>query len=97
MRNIAKKYDAVAITVTQAGDSAEGKAVLDMGDVDSSNTGIPGACDVLLGIGATEQHKEQGLRILSLSKNKLGGVHDSFPVRFNPAISKYVSSKELGY
>lgn len=97
MRNIAKKYDAVAITVTQAGDSAEGKAVLDMGDVDSSNTGIPGACDVLLGIGATEQHKEQGLRILSLSKNKLGGVHDSFPVRFNPGISKYVSSKELGY
>ena len=97
IRNIAKKYDAVAITVTQAGDSAEGKAVLDMGDVDSSNTGIPGAYDVLLGIGATEQHKEQGVRILSLSKNKLGGVHDAFPVRFNPAISKYVSSKELGY
>lgn len=92
MRNIAKKYDAVAITVTQAGDSAQGKAVLDMGDVDSSNTGIPGACDVLLGIGATDQHKEQGIRILSLSKNKLGGVHDAFPVRFNPSISKYVST-----
>lgn len=97
MRNIAKRYDAIAITVTQAGDSAQGKAVLDMGDVDSSNTGIPGACDVLLGIGATDQQVAQGIRVLSLSKNKIGGVHDSFPVRFNPAISKYVSAKELGY
>lgn len=93
MRNIAKRYDAIAITVTQAGDSAQGKAVLDMGDVDSSNTGIPGACDVLLGIGGTEQQIAQGIRTLSLSKNKIGGVHDSFPVRFNPRISKFVSSQ----
>ena len=93
MRNIAKRYDAIAITVTQAGDSAQGKAVLDMGDVDSSNTGIPGACDVLLGIGGTDQQVAQGIRTLSLSKNKIGGVHDSFPVRFNPRISKFVSSQ----
>lgn len=97
IRNIGKRYDAIAIDVTQAGDSAQGKAVLDMGDVDSSNTGIPGACDVLLGIGATDQQVAQGIRVLSLSKNKIGGVHDSFPVRFNPSISKYVSAKELGY
>ena len=97
IRNIGKRYDAIAIDVTQAGDSAQGKAILDMGDVDSSNTGIPGACDVLLGIGATDQQVAQGIRVLSLSKNKIGGVHDSFPVRFNPSISKYVSAKELGY
>lgn len=97
IRNIGKKYDTITIDVTQAGDSAQGKAVLDMGDVDSSNTGIPGACDVLLGIGATDQQVAQGIRVLSLSKNKIGGVHDSFPVRFNPQISKYVSAKELGY
>lgn len=97
MRSIAKRHNAIAITVTQAGDSAEGKAILDMGDVDSSNTGIPGACDVLLGVGGTEQQIAQGVRTLSLSKNKLGGVHDHFPVRFNPSISKYVSAKELGY
>jgi replicative DNA helicase len=94
MRNIAKKFDAVAITITQAGDSAEGKAVLTMGDVDSSNTGIPGACDVLLGIGATEEQKRTGIRVLSLSKNKIGGVHDDFPVRFNPWLSRYVSIKD---
>lgn len=93
-RNIGKKYDAVVITVTQAGDSAEGKAVLTMGDVDSSNTGIPGACDVLLGIGATDEQHRTGIRVLSLSKNKIGGVHDDFPVRFNQWLSKYVSIKE---
>lgn len=92
IRTIAKRHDAVAISITQAADSAQGKSVLDIGDVDSSNVGIPGACDVLLGIGATEQQKEQNIRVLSLSKNKLGGVHDSFPVRFHPGLSKYVSS-----
>ena len=94
VRNIGKKYNAVAISVTQAGDSAEGKSILEMGDVDSSNTGIPGACDVLLGIGATPEQKEQGIRVMSLSKNKIGGVHDNFPVRFNQWLSKYVSYKQ---
>lgn len=94
VRNIAKKYNAVGISVTQAGDSAEGKAVLEMGDVDNSNTGIPGACDVLLGVGGTPEQKAMGIRVMSLSKNKLGGIHDNFPVRFNQWISKYASLKE---
>lgn len=91
IRNVGKRYNIFTAAVTQAGDSAEGQAVLSMGDVDSSNTGIPGACDVLLGIGATDEQKKSSLRVLSLSKNKLGGVHDDWPVRFNPYISKYVS------
>ena len=94
VRNIAKKYDAVAISITQAGDSAEGKSILEMGDVDSSNTGIPGACDVLLGVGATDEQKKLGVRVISLSKNKLGGVHDNFPVRFNTMLSRYSSIQE---
>lgn len=94
VRNIGKKYDAVSISVTQAGDSAEGKAVLSMGDVDSSNTGIPGACDVLLGVGATDEQKKSGIRVISLSKNKIGGVHEDFPVRFNQWLSKYVSLRD---
>lgn len=94
VRNIAKKANAVAISVTQAGDSADGKAVLEMGDVDGSNTGIPGACDVLLGVGATTQQQEQGIRVLTLCKNKIGGSHVNFPVRFNPFLSKYISVKE---
>lgn len=93
-RDIAKRNAAAAFSITQAGDSASGKAVLEMGDVDGSNTGIPGACDVLIGIGGTEEQLAQGIRVLSLSKNKLGGDHANFPVKFNQWLSKYVSFKE---
>lgn len=92
VRNIAKRHNAIGISVTQAGDSAEGKAVLGMGDCDSSNTGIPGACDVMLGIGSTEEQNQSGIRVLSLCKNKISGRHENFPVRFNPLLSKYVSA-----
>lgn len=91
VRNIAKRRDLVAISVTQAGDSAEGESILGMGDVDSSNTGIPGACDVLLGVGANEQQKRDGIRVMTLIKNKVSGAHESFHTRINSMISKYVS------
>lgn len=91
IRNIAKARNLVAISVTQAGDSAENKSVLGMGDVDSSNTGIPGACDVLLGVGANEQQKAEGIRVLTPIKNKITGDHEPFPTRINPQISKYIS------
>lgn len=91
VRNIGKEMDIATISVTQAGDSAQDKSILDMGDVDSSNTGIPGACDVLLGVGANALQKEQGIRILTPIKNKLSGDHEPFPTRINPFISKYVS------
>lgn len=94
IRNIGKIHNAVAISVTQAGDSAEGKAVLTMGDVDYSNTGIPAQCDVLLGIGGTPEQVNTGIRVFSLSKNKLSGRHEDFPVRLNPHLSKYVSYRD---
>lgn len=55
------------------------------------NTGIPGACDVMIGVGADEQQQAQGIRVLTLIKNKISGIHESFPVRINQFISKYVS------
>lgn len=91
VRTIGGKYNCLVISVTQAGDSASGKAVLDMGDVDSSNTGIPGAVDVMIGIGATADDELAGRRVLSLPKNKRTGRHDFFPVRANPALSKITS------
>lgn len=91
IRNIAKRRHLVSIAVTQAGDSAEGKSILGMGDADGSNTGIPGACDVMLGIGADESQKAEGIRVITLIKNKISGVHESFPVRINQFVSKYVS------
>lgn len=87
VREIGKKHGLVVVSVTQAGDSASGKGPLDMGDVDSSNTGIPAACDVMVGMGATTNDVEGNRRILSLPKNKRSGKHEYFPVRIEPLIS----------
>lgn len=40
LRDIGGRYGAVSIGVTQAGDSADGKALLQQGDIDGSNTGM---------------------------------------------------------
>lgn len=86
-RNIAKEFKALVVSVTQAGASAEGKAVLDMGDVDSSNTGIPAAVDVMVGLGGTQDDIDMNRRVLSLPKNKRSGRHEFFPVRVDPALA----------
>lgn len=94
MRNIAKKYDCLVVSTTQAGDSAEGKALLTMGDVDFSNTGVAAQADVLVGMGASPADAERGIRMLNLSKNKLTGRHEAFPVKLLPQLSRYVSMNE---
>lgn len=91
MRNLAKKLGIAVFSVTQAGESARNKEVLDQGDVDFSNVGIPSQADVMIGIGVTSVLENQGLRMISLPKNKLSGDHASFPVRLNPRISRYTS------
>jgi len=88
VRDIGKKRKCLAVSVTQAGGSAENKLVLDMGDIDSSKTGIPGAVDVIIGFGANETFKNANMRMISLSKNKLGGVHDHFEVQIDPTTSR---------
>ena len=90
-RTWAKRYSCVVVSVTQAGDSAEGKAVLSQGDVDYSNTGIPATADVLLGIGATERNKMRGEIVLSLPKNKVSGNHEFFAVLSEPTLSQLIS------
>ncbi len=81
LRNLGKKYRLYNFALTQAGDSAENKLYLEMGDVDFSNTGIPGAADCMIGIGATREYIAQGHRMLSFPKNKIGGVSGREPVR----------------
>ena len=90
-RNMAKKYNIVVISVTQAGDSASGKASLEMGDVDFSNTGIPAQADVMLGIGMDSSMENTGVRVFSLPKNKITGRHESWPVKLIPMYSRYTS------
>lgn len=83
MRNFAKKYNLASVSVTQAGDSANGKAVLGRGDIDSSNVGIPGTTDAMIGIGATQEQEFDGTRVISFAKNKIGGVKQPIQVFFN--------------
>lgn len=92
LRNLGKKYNLLMISVTQAGDSASGKAVLDMGDVDYSNTGIPAAADVMLGVGMSPEQDRMGLRTISFPKNKISGFHGEVVVRLIPQLSRLVSA-----
>ena len=87
VRDLGKYYNVLMVSVTQAGDSAEGKAVLDMGDVDFSNTGIPAACDVLLAVGKDATLEAEQRRMISLPKNKLGR-EEHFVVNITPSLSR---------
>lgn len=89
-RNLAKRCGIVVVSITQAGDSASGRRLLTRGDVDGSNVGIPGQCDVMVGIGATEEEEARGHRTISLPKNKLGGRHDHFTCQFETQYSRIV-------
>lgn len=90
-REWAKRYSCVVVSVTQAGDSASGKAILDLGDVDFSNTGIPSQADLMIGLGASDQNKMRGEVVISLPKNKISGIHQHFAVLSEPHLSKFVS------
>jgi hypothetical protein len=91
VRQIGSRQNALAISVTQAGESAAGKPVLDMEDVDFSNTGIQGAVDVMIGIGASKDDENAGRRVISLPKNKRTGRHDFFPVEVDIQLNRVVS------
>lgn len=82
-RIIGQEYNVLVVSVTQAGDSATGRVYLEMNDVADSKTGIPGAVDLMVGVGADDAMKLNGLLGISLPKNKLSGVHDKFTVSVN--------------
>jgi archaellum biogenesis ATPase FlaH len=89
-RNLAKSMDVLVISVSQAADSASGKRVLSRGDVDSSNVGIPGQMDLMIGIGATEEDEKENRRFLSFPKNKVSGNHTPLDIIINPVLSMVV-------
>lgn len=91
VRTIGKKTNVLMVSVTQAGDSATGKLILETGDVDFSNVGIPAQADLMVGIGMDAQFEAEGLRNFSLPKNKISGLHEHFPVRIVPQLSRMQS------
>lgn len=92
MRNFAREYECVVVSVTQGADSARNRIVLDMGDVDGSNVGIPGTADVMLMIGTNDEFNKRNARQITLAKNKIGGQHDSWPVLIKPQLSRVVDA-----
>ena len=91
-RNLAKKYSLLVVSVTQAGESAEGKAILGRDDIDFSKTGIPAQVDLMIGIGADSTMEAHGIRTISLPKNKLSGRHDHFVCTVNPIIGQVIGA-----
>lgn len=83
LREIAKVTNTAVMSVTQAGDSGDGRRILRMGDLDWSNTGIQAACDLLIGFGTDEELELTHNRMLSLCKNKLGNNHDAILIRID--------------
>lgn len=88
MRRIGKKHKVVVLSITQAADSADGKAVLAANDVYYSNTACAAQADVMVGIGGTQEDFTMNRRVLSLPKNKRSGDHSWFPVQIDPTMNK---------
>lgn len=88
LRNLGNRYQCVTIGVTQAGESARDKPVLDMGDVEYSNVGFAATLDLHIGIGSDEDLRNKWQRVLTICKNKITAVHSAYTVSVNPLRSK---------
>lgn len=88
IRNLGKKFNMLTVSFTQAGDSAEGKPVLGMSDVDFSNTGMQASADLMVGMGVNQDYEAQGVRVLSFPKNKLSSDKEPKQVTFKGSISR---------
>jgi len=91
VRRLGKQYSMVTVPITQAGDSAEDKLRLGLGDVEWSNTGIPGAADLMIGIGVNGEYNRANRRMINLPKNKISGNHAYFPLFVDPQLCTYRS------
>lgn len=91
MRNIANKYNVVAVSVTQAGESGHNKLLLDYNDVEYSNTGLAATADVMIGVGVDERYYAESKILLNVCKNKETDAHPALPVRVNRLRSKLKS------
>lgn len=94
MRALAKEHNFVSILVTQAGESANNKLVLDMVDVEWSNTGIQGAMDLMVGVGQNQEWKDKSRIMLSFPKNKLTEPIKPFDCRIDYACQKILGKRE---
>jgi len=88
LRRLYIRHNVLGISIGQAGDSATGKAVLKMEDVYGSKTAIQAATDLMVGLGSDDVLSGIGQAMVSITKNKLGPIHEAFAVRMDTTINK---------
>jgi len=88
LRELAKKHSIVTVILHQASDSAYGNLFVQKNDMYYSNVGVQGQMDVMIGIGMDAAYDQQNKRMICITKNKLSGNHDNFPINIDPSISK---------
>jgi archaellum biogenesis ATPase FlaH len=96
VRDLGRKHNVLAVSVTQGAESARDQLVLNSGDVDGSNIGIPGACDIMVMVGVNDEYYANDLRKVTLTKNKRGGLHESFTVRIDRDKSRILNYTGAG-
>jgi len=87
-RNLAKEFDCVSVVVTQAGDSARSKLVLDMEDVEWSNTGVAAQMDLMIGLGQSPEMVSTGRVMLSFPKSKFTAPIKAFSANIDYATNR---------
>jgi len=91
MRMFYSRHKVAGVSITQADEKAIGKLYLTIKDVYYSNIGVQGQVDAMIGIGMNREYEASGRRVLTLTKNKLGGKHVSIVVQLFNKISAFKS------
>lgn len=92
-RELGVKYDLIGLATSQISNEGEGLQFPTLGMLKDSKTGKQGACDFQLMVGRSLDPNLDGLRYISLPKNKLrreGAAGDPrATVNFKPQIARY--------
>lgn len=91
VRNMSKQYNLLGVSVTQAGEAAEGKLNLRMDHIYQSLTAAQGDAELIVGIGNNEAFEEQGKRMITICKDKMGLGLCYFPCKVDVHHSKLIS------
>jgi len=88
-RALAKRQGCFVIGVAQAGESAIGRSILRLEDLEWSNTGVQATLDLMMGLSMPNDGlAQERQRTLSLPKNKLGGNHNTLLLPFDAPRSR---------
>lgn len=83
-RRLAATASCLVWNVSQASADGEGKRYLTYDMLDNSKTGKAGEADVIIGVGKNDVLNEDGLRYLTITKNKISGWHGPLTACFDP-------------